>query len=211
MPAVDWAVIVTGAVGITGIAATYLQSKAARKAASDDLKKSLDATAGNLATSISAEDRRALQAEKRRVYSEFQGSLDDVFVAAVHLNDRITGKADLNSMLTVMYRVTAAVKLVAPERLGELTNATAQAVADETGTARVGTDVFDRDNKIYKNRQELYRLMREDLGVDTPRESEASAVASQPAGSLPSSGVPAGAALPSGHSGPESPQRLRVA
>jgi hypothetical protein len=38
-----------------------------------DLKESLDATAGNLTTRISAEDRRALQAEKRRVYSEFQG------------------------------------------------------------------------------------------------------------------------------------------
>ncbi len=167
MSAVDWAAIATAAVGIAGVAATYFQSKVARKAASDDLKKSLEATTGNLATSIHAEDRRVLQAEKQRVYSEFQGSLDDVFVAALNLIDRVTGKADLNSALTIMYRATAAVKLVAPERLGELAAATAQAVADETGTARAGTDAFDRDNKIYKNRQELYRLMREDLGVDT--------------------------------------------
>jgi hypothetical protein len=211
MPAVDWAAIATAAVGIVGVAATYFQSMAARKAASEDLKKSLDATAGNLATSIRAEDRRALQAEKQRVYSEFQGSLDDVFVAAVHLDDRVTGKADLNNALTVMYKATAAVKLVATEELGELANATAQAMANETGTARAGTDAFDRDNKIHENRQRLYKLMREDLGVDTPQEAEPSAVSSQQGGSLPSSGVPAGAALLPGHSGPESPQRLPAA
>ena len=201
MSAVDWAVIVTGAVGVAGIAATYLQSKAARKTASDDLKKSIDATMGNLATSISAEDRRALQAEKRRVYSEFQGSLDDVFVVAVHLYDRATCEANLKSALAVMYRATAAVKLIAPEPLGELATTTAMAAAAETGTARVGTPEFDRDNKIYNDRQQLYQLMREDLGVAVPQEAGPSAVASQRARSQPPAGVAAGAGSDPGASG----------
>ena len=92
----EWPAIVAGIVGVAGILATYFQNVAARKAASADLTKSLNAAAGNLATRINAENWLALQAEKQRVYSEFQGRLDDVFMVAIYLRDRATSDADPN-------------------------------------------------------------------------------------------------------------------
>jgi hypothetical protein len=200
----DWPAVITGIVGVAGITATYFQNRAARKAASADLTKSLNATAGNLSTRINAENLRALQMEKQRVYSEFQGSMDDVFVVALRLHGRDTGEADLSAALNVMYRATAAVKLIAPEPLGNLANETAQAMANETGTTRVGTDIFDRDNKIFNNRQELYRLMRIDVGVDLQAHGESPLLAQQQASSLPQARDGATATPPPGPPGIDS-------
>jgi len=119
--------------------------------------------AQDLAIRLGAEDTRALRAEKQRVYSECRGSIDDLFVAADQLRNRTTGAVDLASALGAMYRATAAVKLIAPGPLGDLANTTARAMA-ETATANAA--VLDADNKVYNNRQSLYRLMREDLSVD---------------------------------------------
>ena len=89
----DWpaivSAIVTGAAAIAGIGGTAWQaargrqaSLADRRAASDDLKKSLDQTATNLRISNAAEEQRAIQAEKIRVYSAFQGAVDAVIAVA---------------------------------------------------------------------------------------------------------------------------------
>ena len=155
----DWpaiiAAIVTGVAAVLGIGGTAWQAKRGREAASGDLQ-----------AGIGAADKRALQAEKLRVYSQFHGTLDEVVVRAVRSDARTTGKADLNNALTAMYRATAAVRLIAPERLGQAVRKAAEDVASETGTDRLGSREFDRDNYIYNQRQELYDKMRVDLGVE---------------------------------------------
>jgi hypothetical protein len=155
----DWAAIAatiaTTVAAVLGIAGTAWQAKRGREATSADLRERLG-----------AENNRGLVVEKRRVYSEFQGRMDDVFVAAVQLYDRKTGRADLRDALGAMYRATAAVKLVATPEIGALANKIAQTAADETATKKVGTREFDRDNRIYDGRQRLYQLMRMDVGLD---------------------------------------------
>jgi len=92
----DWAAIiaaiVTGLAAIIGIAGTAWQASRARTASTADLKASIDAAAANqrtnneaaaenLRVSNDAEDRRALRVEEMRVYSEFQGAIDNLLVS----------------------------------------------------------------------------------------------------------------------------------
>jgi hypothetical protein len=81
----DWAAIAaaiaTGIAASIGVFGTAWQASHARQAATADLEKSINAAAQNLHASNEAEDRRALRAEKMRVYSEFQGEIDNILVS----------------------------------------------------------------------------------------------------------------------------------
>ena len=68
----DWAIVVTGVVGLAGIGGTLL---AARMTSKSD--------AANLRTSISAEDARANRAEKRRIYANYLAALSAGFGSSV--------------------------------------------------------------------------------------------------------------------------------
>ncbi len=162
---VNWPSIVTGIVGVVGIGATFIQSKSARKAATADLRKSLDAAADKLRDSLRADDSRVLRSEKLRVYSQFHGTVDDVIVLGVVQKEERTSAAQVNDALTAMYKSTAAVRLIATISVGNLANDTAKAAVAEVGSARMGTHEFDRDNAIYSLRQQLYAEMRADLGI----------------------------------------------
>jgi hypothetical protein len=61
---VDWAIVITGVVGLAGIGGTLLSAGMASKSASE-----------NLRISISAEDARAKLAEKRRIYASCLAAL----------------------------------------------------------------------------------------------------------------------------------------
>jgi hypothetical protein len=61
----DWAIVVTGAVGLAGIGGTLLSARMTSKS-----------DAANLRASISAEDTRAKLAEKRRIYASCIAALD---------------------------------------------------------------------------------------------------------------------------------------
>src|SRR5262245_40602426 len=66
-----WGYVITGAVGIAGIFGTLWQGKRGREAQAADLKVSLDAATANLKLGIDAENQRAYEAEKRRIYAAF--------------------------------------------------------------------------------------------------------------------------------------------
>jgi hypothetical protein len=167
----DWAAIVaaivTGVAAIIGIAGTTWQASRARTAATADLKKSIDsatanqqanieAAAKNLQARNDAEDRRALRAEKMRVYSEFQGAIDNLLVEG--------GVSDKGQAIAAIYRSAATVTLIAPGAIGTLAHSLAREVAkmrESTFVRAIG--LHDRINV---DREELYRLMRADLGTD---------------------------------------------
>lgn len=165
----DWAAIVaaivTGLAAIIGIGGTALQANAARKASAADLKTSVDAAttnqqanieaaAENMRVSIEAEDMRALRAEKIRVYSEFQGAIDNLLV-----RESIGSAQDA---VAVIYRSAAVVSLIAPGDIGRLSRDLARTCANLIGDFIVSKDT----DPISDKRVELYDLMRADLGTD---------------------------------------------
>jgi predicted negative regulator of RcsB-dependent stress response len=166
----DWAAIVaaivTGMAAIFGIAGTAWQASRARQAATADLKTSIDAAtsnqqanieaaAENLRTSNDAGDRRALRAEKIRVYSDFQSEIDNMLTPAA-------GRT--KETITAIYRSAAAVILIAPENIGALARNLARQ-AEKVRTSAVTTEPVSIDT-IRGPREELYELMRADIGVD---------------------------------------------
>ena len=151
----DWPAVVAaisgGVVGLAGIIFAWRQSR----------------------MTIRADDQRAELAEKRQIYSKYQASLDDVFTIAdilrnEHDQDRPKYLSRLQATTTAMYNATSDLRLVAPAGIASR----AREVADTLGrtawrAARTGSDV-DQDNAVYNGRQELYGLMRVDLGVLEP-------------------------------------------
>jgi hypothetical protein len=168
----DWPTIVTGAVGIAGIAATYLQSRSARRAAATDLTTSLSATASNLATTITAEARRAEWATKRTVYSLFLASLDEVALArAVEraAPDDPSRHAVVVTAVGDVFRRLAELRLTAPFKIRAQGWAVAMTVV--RGASGISTDGSDDSEHqvVMDTRALLENLMRADLGVvDAP-------------------------------------------
>lgn len=165
----DWAAIAaaiaTGIAAIIGIIGTAWLAGRARKSAAADLKASLDAAAANQQVSIEAaaeslrssneaEERRALHAEKMRVYSEFQVAIDNLLVGA-SARDQVE---DVRSI----YRSAAEVTLIAPDDIGSLARDLARDysyLANKSAGRGIGRDPIAR-------REDLYSLMRSDLGTD---------------------------------------------
>jgi hypothetical protein len=166
----DWAAIVaaivTGMAAIIGIAGTAWQASRSRQAAASDLRTSInaatanqraniEAAAENLRASNDAEDRRALRAEKMRVYSEFQGAIDNLLVEG--------GVSNTRQAIAAVYGSAAAVTLIAPEDIGTLARYLAREAGKLADPVSVGVA---RQDTISGNREELYELMRADLGMD---------------------------------------------
>jgi hypothetical protein len=178
----DWpaivSAVVTGTAAIAGIGGTAWQAARGRQAsledrqsASDDLKRSLDQTATNLRISNAAEEQRAIQAEKIRIYSAFQGAVDAV-IAVAGQSEQQAG--EFSQARLAMLKATAEVALVAPKKIGDLADKVARSVNSSIGPSGVRSNVDPR-NTIQRDREELYRIMRTDLGTDgtqpTPTDS----------------------------------------
>jgi hypothetical protein len=115
---------------------------------------------------INADDTRTDKADKRRIYSAFHASLDDVFVAGLRRDLSPVGKVELNNALTAMYKATSELRIIAPPSIGELANSVAQKSANNVVMASATSRDMDPENEIYRQRQELYTSMRADLGVE---------------------------------------------
>jgi hypothetical protein len=169
----DWAAIVaaivTGLAAIIGIVGTSWQANRARRASTADLKTSIDAAtanqqasvkaaAENLRASEDAEDRRALRTEKIRVYSEFQGSIDNLLV-----REGLVSGGGGGGPVAAAYRSAAAVTLIAPADIGTL----ARYLAREAGKITEAPVTLISDVSSFEGKREnLYDLMRADLGTD---------------------------------------------
>jgi hypothetical protein len=156
----DWAAIVaaivTGLAAIIGIAGTAWQAGRARQAATADLKTSIDAATINLRASNRTEDRRAERSEKMRLYSEFQGAIDTALVVA--------GERNLSEDIAAVYRSAAAVTLIANDDIRTLVGYLAEEIIRGRNALFSSGLVPD---KFRNKRDELYELMRADLGTSS--------------------------------------------
>jgi hypothetical protein len=168
----DWAAVVsaavTGVAAVVGIAGTSLQARSARKeavsaraAASRDLQDSLDAAAKNLADSNAAEDKRAIQTQKMRIYAAFQGAVDDV-IAVARRNKQQEG--EFSKAHSAMLKAAAEVVLVAPKEIGDLADRITRQVSDDIGPSGIRSNV-DPQHTIDKHRKDLTKEMKADLAT----------------------------------------------
>jgi hypothetical protein len=159
----DWPAIVsaslTGVAAVVGIAVTARQANKARDAASRDLELNLKEQANQLKNNIAAEDRRAIQAQKMRIYSAFQGAVDDI-MAVAERNEQHEG--EFSKAYSAMVNAAAEVVLVAPEEIGVLTQRIKRWLSDNIGPGGVRMDL-DPQGKIGQNYDDLFRKMKTDL------------------------------------------------
>ena len=164
----DWpaivAAVVTGVAAVAGIVGTGQQAARARKSASEDaanarksasedLDKSIKAAAQNLQDSNAADSRRAIRAEKIRIYSAFQGAVDAVIAVASQSNQQ---DGELSQAHSAMVKALAEVMLVAPKQICDLADQIKRSVT-RSGVDPSGT--------IHRQYDQLYELMRADLAA----------------------------------------------
>jgi hypothetical protein len=189
---ISWDVVVTGTVGIAGIAGTLWQGKRSREAQSRDLKLSINSAAENLRLGLKAEDERAKLAEKRRIYALYVTSIDSyadkaiAFGASLKSPDRQTKNRALKAYVqggSAISVALAELMLIAPESVGSIARdifvsigAIAVAGLEDSGK-RLRDDAVDRltseysklPGKYHEMANQLYDAMRRDLGEDTWR------------------------------------------
>lgn len=179
---IDWAgvasAIAAGVVGIGGIVGTYKQAKKDREKSSVDLKASLNAANENLLTGISAEDRRAEVAEKRRIYAACQAAFIGMISPVLRQRRVMIQGSDFEGSLAIVAQprdtMTAAVseiRLVAPIDIGNLASAIQAAYLNFIDDTRMGVGMPDDGSPMAELQEELYALMRADLGVTEPATS----------------------------------------
>jgi hypothetical protein len=130
-----WAAISGGVVGLAGIVFAWRQSK----------------------MTISADDERAILADKRQIYSKYHASLDEVFTIAnilrtEHGPDRPKYLSGLQAASVTMFNTTSDVRLAAPEGIANLARKVADTLSGAAWrAAQTGSDV-DQDNAVYNGR-----------------------------------------------------------
>jgi hypothetical protein len=169
---VDWGIVlsgaITGVVGLAGIVGTAGQGKRSREAQTADLRASLDATAGNLKLGIDAENARARQAEKRRVYAKYLAALSETLRTTAMVDSMGTENvAAVSAQLdasTALIAAMSEVELIAPQEVRLWASAAHKASED-----------YDPDPPHPFNygtvRVNLILAMRDDLG-EPPREGD---------------------------------------
>jgi hypothetical protein len=161
----DTAVIVTGLVGAAGIAGTLLS---ARITARSDM--------AGLRLSITAEDKRARLADKRRIYAAFHAAIDRLIVANAVIEDRwgTAGPDERQAMrsaqdaaVTALFNAVSEVGLIAPESTGSRARSVAKLLTDYANALLGDGEVDGRAvaDEVFKQRSALYEAMRADLGT----------------------------------------------
>lgn len=143
----------TAIVGVAGITATYWSAAKARATQTN-----------NLQFSIGAENERARLVEKRRIYATYMGAISSYVVVERDLadakekgltEDRISVlRADLSRSMTVVLSALCELRLIASSNLAIL----AVNVVQQLTTSE------DTSVKFPESRDELYKVMRADLG-----------------------------------------------
>lgn len=141
----DWGTVVpaaiTGVVGLAGIGGALLSARMTGKS-----------DAENLRTSISAEDRRARLAEKRRIYANCLATLTIAATARAEAHDRQGAAAALVAAANAAFEV----KLIAPRTVCGFT---------DPAMSRLANSEFGKaDNRSADAIAELAHAMRVDLG-----------------------------------------------
>jgi hypothetical protein len=159
----DWAAIVaagvTGLSAIAGIVGTAWQAGRARQAASEDLKITIEASAMNLRASSAIEERRMLQREKMRSYSEYQGAVDTLIGVG---SQSFQQGGEFSEARSALLKANAEVVLMSPTAIGALTDEVTKSVMSVFGDSHFAQN-FDQDGIIKYMRKELYELMKADI------------------------------------------------
>jgi hypothetical protein len=170
----DWAAIVsaavTGVAALAGIAGTAWQAQRAQKASSAELNKTLATQTDNLKFSNAAEQRRAILAQKIRIYAAFQGAVDDIIAVAGRTKQQ---EGEFGKAQSALLKAAAEVILVAPDEpddIGELTKKIKHSVNIHIGPSGLRRDA-DPHGAIERNRDELVRKMKEDLARYEPQQA----------------------------------------
>lgn len=151
----DWAIVVTGVVGVAGIGGTLLAARMAARSAAE-----------NLRTSISAENARANRAEKRRIYAGCVAALTAYFDATVAARtvvllvagQRAELEAEVGRTRLAAQVATSEMDLIGPPEVAIMAHRAAQAVL----RASEGGSTSDASGSIIS----LTMTMRRDLGMD---------------------------------------------
>ena len=163
----DWAAvisaIVTGVAAVTGIVVTSWQARSAQEAASRDLKESLKVQTDIIEYRSLAADRRAIQAQKMRIYATFQGCVDDL-IAMAELGKQ--QEEEFSKARSAMLRAAAQVTLVAPPEVGVPAGRVKQQLV--SGIGRQGFSSDFHPGKILPHRAELAIEMKLDLDKYQP-------------------------------------------
>jgi hypothetical protein len=174
----DWASIlpgaITGVVGLAGIGGALWEGKRTREAASRSLQSSLDAAAENLASSAKAEDMRAYDAEKRRIYAAFNGAIERIWFVATSSQDFTTdpGRSNYNNAMTALWSAYYEVSLIAPSAIERSASALTNALKD-FGAARLHDREADQPRGFDNKRKRLVDDMRTNLEEHGPLREEA--------------------------------------
>jgi hypothetical protein len=140
----NWAAVIsgliTGTVGVAGIGGTIMSASLARKSAAE-----------NLQTSISAEDKRAKQAGKRRIYANSLAAL--TFASTAHLRYTPGGPS---AAAVVATNAVAEVKLIASPEVADL--------ATEAILLLTKVNKMSGQNELADAIGKLTRVMRIELG-----------------------------------------------
>jgi hypothetical protein len=160
---IDWAGVVSaaaaGLAGIVGIAVTARQAARARGVASQDLTRTLEENRRLQQENNAGEDRRAMRAQKIRIYAGFQGAVDSVIAVAGRSKQQ---EGEFSEAHSAMVKAAAEVVLVAPPNIGVLAEKITRSVGDNIGPTGFRTNV-DPQGTIDKNRKELTKEMKADL------------------------------------------------
>jgi hypothetical protein len=162
----DTAVIVTGLVGAAGIAGTLLS---ARITARSDM--------AGLRLSIAAEEQRAQLAEKRRIYAEFNTSIDKLLVANAQMHEHWAaagpdGRQALRSAqdaaMTALSTCLGEIMLIGPKSIATQAGSLVEPLLTYAG--RPFSADGEEDGEIVlarfpSQRSALFEAMRADLGT----------------------------------------------
>jgi hypothetical protein len=141
----DWPAIVaaisTGVVGLAGIGGTLWSGK----------------------RSITAEDRRAQLAEKRRIYAAYRAALNDFVVSSSNHNTE-SDRSHYSDVRATFFNTTAEVVLIAPANIRDRTLEVGRELSNYAGSRERDREIpwpAELSQKI----ADLDHAMRADLGV----------------------------------------------
>ena len=162
----DWPAIitgvVTGVVGLAGIAATYWQGKRATEAASENFRRS-----------IGVQEERARLAEKRRIYATCQAAFTAMRIESIthrvayqpppDQEQRDAAELALNQVQRAMLNATSELLLIAPNGVRKIAADLADIYVSYITATVHGASLDEPTGPAALMQDQLYDAMRADL------------------------------------------------